>query len=70
MIKEKKCRTCKNCHLLEGGFSESYRCVLDFPIERTKTLPYTPEPLVPCYKVTTTKDYMTIIRDIDLYKFV
>lgn len=56
-------RSCKNCVLLEGN-----KCILSYPTERDETFPFIPYPLERCYKVTTTKDYMTVIRNIDVYR--
>ena len=64
MIKMKKPRNCKNCELYEDG-----RCFLNFPTVSEETFPYLAKPVGKCYKVTTVKDYMTIIRNIEIYQY-
>lgn len=62
MINLKMPRSCKNCQLSENG-----ECLLNFPVERSKTFPYLSYPTQKCHKVTSLKDYMTIIRSIEVY---
>ena len=64
MIDLKNPRSCKNCQ-----FSEDGSCLLRYPVLRSSEFPYTPFPTQSCYKVTTIKDYMTVIRFKEVYTY-
>lgn len=64
MVDLKMPRSCKNCQLSENG-----KCFLRYPVEKSEGFPYTPFPLQKCYKVVSNKDYMTIIRNIEVYRY-
>lgn len=65
MIAKKKPRSCKNCHLYEDR-----KCYLNFPIKHAESFPYLGSPIGACYKVTSTKDYITIIRNKEIYEYL